>query len=82
MTTIRITLPDKLAKTAKAEGLLSPQALEAMLRDALRRKAAPTLLEVAGRVADAKIPPMTMNEIQAEVDIVRAGRQGKRASRS
>ena len=39
MTTVQITLPNELAQTAANAGLLSTEALEAMLRDQLRRRA-------------------------------------------
>jgi hypothetical protein len=39
-----------------------------------RRKAADSLLSIAGRVAAAGIAPMSMQEINAEVKAARAGR--------
>jgi hypothetical protein len=36
MTEVTMTLPDNLAQEARAAGLLTPQALEAMLRETLR----------------------------------------------
>ena len=59
MTTIRIELPDATAQAARDAGLLTPQALERMLNDALkRRQAASSLLPIADRVAAAGIAPM------------------------
>jgi hypothetical protein len=56
--------------------LLTPQALDRLLMDAIRpRQAADALLEVADRVAEAGIPPMSMDEIDAEVKAVRAERR-------
>ena len=40
MTTITIELPDKLAEEAKSHGLLAAGAVEAMIRESLRRRAA------------------------------------------
>ena len=79
MTTLTIELPDELAEEAGERGLLVSAAIEAMIRDALRRRAAQELLESAAELAAAQIPPMTMAEIQREVDAVRAERR-RRAS--
>ncbi|MBI2293380.1 MAG: hypothetical protein HYU73_24255 [Betaproteobacteria bacterium] len=60
----------------RAAGLLTPQALERLINDALRRKqAADSLLSIAGRVAAVGIPPMSMEEINAEVRAARAERK-------
>jgi len=77
MTTVevKLDLPDSLAKAAKDAGLLTPEAIEGLLREAVRSKAFDELLGVADRVAAANIPPMTMEEIQSEVDAVRAARR-------
>lgn len=76
MTTIQIELPDATANAARDAGLLTPQALERLINDALRRKqAADSLLSIAERVAAAGIPPMSMEEINAEVKAARAERK-------
>lgn len=73
MTTIQIELPDATAQAARDAGLLTAQALERLLVDALRRRqAADALLSIADRVAAAGIPPMSMEEINAEVKAARA----------
>ena len=75
MTTIQIELPDATAQAARDAGLLTPQALDRLLTDALARKgAADSLLSIADRVADAGIEPMPMEEINAEVKAARAER--------
>jgi hypothetical protein len=75
MTTLQIELPDNTALAARAAGLLTPQALDRLLTQALRkREAADSLLSVAGRVATAGIAPMSMQEINAEVKATRAAR--------
>lgn len=79
MTTIQFELPDATANAARDAGLLTPQALERLINDALRRKqAADSLLSIADRVAAAGIPPLSMEEINAEVKAARAERK-KRA---
>jgi hypothetical protein len=68
MTTFQIELPDGTAQAARAAGLLTPQALDRLLTEALRRReAANSLLSIADRVAAAGIEPLTMEEINAEV---------------
>jgi hypothetical protein len=75
MTTLQIELPDTTALAARAAGLLTPQALDRLLTQALRRReAADSLLAVADRVAAAGIAPMSMQEINAEVKAARADR--------
>jgi hypothetical protein len=76
MTKIQIELPDATAKAAREAGLLTPQALDRLLTDAIRRRqAGDTLLAIADRVAEAGIAPMSMEEIDAEVKAVRAERR-------
>ena len=73
MTTIQIQLPDATAKAAREAGLLTPQVLDTLLTDALkRRRAADSLLSIADRVGSAGIEPMPMPEIVAEVKATRA----------
>ena len=76
MTTLTIDLPDATAQAAREAGLLTPQALDRLLNEALRRKqAADSLLSIADRVASAGIEPMSMEEINAEVKAARAERK-------
>ncbi len=79
MTTITIELPDELAEEARSQGLLAGRAVEAMIRDALRRRAGRELLDAAKELAAAELAPMTMAEIQREVDAVRAERRRRAA---
>ena len=82
MTKIQIELPEATAQAAREAGLLTPQALDRLLNDALRRRQAiNSLLSIADRVAAAGIPPMTEEEINAEVKATRAERK-KRAGDS
>ncbi len=78
MTTLEISLPDSLAKEAKAAGLLAPDVLERMLREAVRQRAADRLRDAMERMAQADVPPMTEAEIQVEIDAVRAERRARR----
>ena len=81
MTKIQIELPEATAKAAREAGLLTPQALDRLLTDAIRRQqVADALLSIADRVAEAGVEPMSMEEIDAEVKAVRAERR-RRADR-
>ena len=78
MTTVEIELPEATAQAAKAAGLLTPQALDRPLSNALRkREAVQSLRSIAGDVAAAGIAPMTMEEIDTEVKAVRAERRAR-----
>jgi hypothetical protein len=79
---IEIELPDATAKAAKEAGLLTPQALDRLLTDAIRRRqAADALLAIADRVASAGVEPMSMEDIDAEVKAVRASRRQRAGGR-
>jgi hypothetical protein len=81
MTKIQIELPDATAQAAQAAGLLTPQALERLLSNALRKQqAADYLLSVADEVAAVDSTPMSMEEINAEVKAAREERR-QRADR-
>ena len=75
MTTLTIELPDILAKEAKNAGLLAPGTIEAILRENLRRRAINGLFNAADKLAAANFPPLTLEEIQEEVNAVRAQRR-------
>ena len=79
MTTLTIELPDELAEEARRHGLFAADAVEAMIRDTLRRRAGRELLDAANELAAAEFPPMTMAEIQREVNAVRAERRRRAA---
>jgi hypothetical protein len=82
MTKIQIELPDSTAKAAKEAGLLTPQALDRLLTDAIRRRqAADSLLTIADRVTSAGVEPMSMEDIDAEVKAVRASRRQRAGGR-
>ena len=74
---VNLELPDPLAKAAETMGLLEPQALQALLREAVRNRRIARLAEARRKIAAAGIPPMTMEEIQAEIEAYRAERRTK-----
>lgn len=75
MTTLTIDLPDNLAEEAKQAGLLTPNAIEFILRETLRRRAVNGLFTAANKLMAANFPSRTMEEIQKEVDAVRTQRK-------
>jgi hypothetical protein len=81
MTELKVTLPDRLAREAREAGLLSAKAIKRLLLEAMRRRAAAReFLAVADRVVAAGVPPMSEEEIQAEVDAVRRARRRRRGA--
>ncbi|HEX6374347.1 MAG TPA: hypothetical protein VFZ91_01370 [Allosphingosinicella sp.] len=75
MTKIDLELPDSLAREAEAAGLLSSRAVARLLREEMRRAAARRLLEGAARATAAGSAPLSMAEIQREVNAVRKARR-------
>ena len=80
MTTVEVKLTERLARDARKAGLLTTEAIEGLLREAIRKRAAQAFLAVSGRVAAAGVVPMSEAEIQAEVNAVRKER-GERSPR-
>jgi hypothetical protein len=76
MTKVEIELPDATARAARKAGLLTSEALERLLTEAIRRRqAADALVAITERVAEAGIEPMSMEEVDREVKAVRAERR-------
>ena len=71
-TEIKLSLPDKLASEAQQATAHVAGDRAAYCGEAVRRKAVDELFEKMDELADVNFPPMTMEEIQAEVDAVRA----------
>jgi hypothetical protein len=80
--TIQLDLPDALVKEAKASGLLESAPIGDLLTIELRRrKAAAELSDVLDGIRAQPGEPMTMEEIQAEVDAVPAERRARETRR-
>jgi hypothetical protein len=69
---LQIELPDALATQAKEAGLLEPDAVERMVREALLARRVDSLAEAREVLAANPLPPMTPEEIQAEIDAYHA----------
>lgn len=59
-------------------GQLSAEGVERALRAAIKREAAQKLLDIGRSMRGDIVPPMTEEEIQAEIDAYRAERRAKR----
>jgi hypothetical protein len=70
---IRLSLPDSVAREAEASGLLAPESMESLLREALRKRRVDRLFEAADRLAAAPLPSLTEAEVEAEVHFARHG---------
>lgn len=76
---IRLELPDTLAQEARQAGLLAPEKLESLLREALRKQACDRLFAAMDRMAAVEEPPpMTAAEVQAEIEAARRERRAER----
>ena len=81
MTTVQITLPDALAQEAAKAGLLAPEKIADILREQLRAERIERLDAARDKLASNPLPPITTEEIQAEIDAYRL-EQRRRAAGS
>lgn len=79
MTTVQIELPEELARRAKEAGLLTPEAIESMLREHLRRQAGEALREMWARMPREELTPEIEQQIVEEVRAFRAERRKRNA---
>ena len=76
MTQMILNLPDELAERAQTAGLLDEQAILQLLDVELRRHAAgERLLAKMQRLREDDQPPLTEEEIAAEIAAVRAAKR-------
>jgi len=73
--TVQITIPDALAKEAAAEGLLEPGSIEAILRERLAAARVVKMQTTRFKFSPSGTPPMTAEEIEAEIKAYRAERR-------
>ena len=67
MIDITVSLPDDLARQAQSAGLLRPDAIEQLLREAMRKRQTDQLFATMAKLA-ALQPALTEAEIQAEIE--------------
>lgn len=79
---LKINLPDGLAREAEANGLLTPESIESLLREELKRRRINGLFTAADRLANLQTPPLTEAEVEAEISAARQSRRAPDASRS
>jgi hypothetical protein len=80
--TIQLDLPDALVKEAQASGLLESKRLGELLSSELRRaRARKEFGEMLQQVRNQPGEPMSLEEIQAEVNVVREERRRRESSR-
>jgi len=77
-----VEVSDALAREAARMGLLEPSAVQAMLRDAVRARRIERLMEARKKIAASGLAPLTMEEIQAEIEADRAERRPDERSRA
>lgn len=69
---LKVNLPDELAREAHANGLLTPESIESLLRDELKRLRVSGLFAAADRLANLDTPPLTEAELEAEIVAARS----------
>jgi hypothetical protein len=67
----KLSLPDQLRKEAEAAGLLSPKAIERLLREEICRRRMDDFFAAADRLAALDLPLLTDEEIQEEIHLAR-----------
>jgi hypothetical protein len=77
MTNITVSLPDELAQQAQSAGLLRPDAIERLLREAMKKRQVDQLFTTMDKLA-ALQPALTEAEIDAEIAAARADRARRR----
>lgn len=75
---LHLALPDDLAREAEAAGLLTPEAIEWLVRAEMRRRQVDGLFAAADRLT-ASDQPLTAAEVEAEIDAARAERRAGNA---
>lgn len=78
--TIELDLPESVAEKARAAGLLDPKRVASLIARELSSESDPrSFFEIIREIRAQPGEPMTLEEIQAEVDAVRAERRAREA---
>ncbi|MGQ0545673.1 MAG: hypothetical protein ACT4P3_10115 [Betaproteobacteria bacterium] len=75
---VKLDLPDTLAQELARLGLLEPGNLRDVLREAVRSRLLERLTQARKRIAACGLAPLTMEEIQAEIEADRTARRDAR----
>ena len=63
----KLSLPENLRQEAEKAGLLTPRAIESLLRQEIRRRRMNGLFAAADRLAALDVPVLTDAEIESEI---------------
>lgn len=76
---LRLSLPDQLANQARDAGLLTSEAIERLVRDAIRKAAAQRFIELGRRLREPGGADITDAQLEIELKAVRAELREARA---
>jgi hypothetical protein len=77
---ITLSLPANLAREAEARGLLTPKALQQLIdAEVERRRKVDRLFTTMDDLAAVDLPPLSGEDLNAEIKASRAERRGRRA---
>jgi hypothetical protein len=63
----KLSLPEKLRQEAEEAGLLTPEALERLLREEIRRRRLEGLFDAADKLAALDLPALSDEEVEQEI---------------
>ena len=76
---VTLNLPDEIAQRARDAGLLTVDAVQSLLEEALRRAAGRNLLSMAERLHAANIAPLDETQVDDLIQATRADRKARNA---
>lgn len=78
---LKLSLPDRIARQARAAGLLTSESIERLVRQAIRKAAADRFIEAGRRLREPDGPGISEAELESELKAVRAELREARAGR-
>jgi len=78
---LKLSLPDRLADQAKAAGLLTSEAIERLVRQAVRKAAIQRFTQIGEQLRESGGVEITEAELESELKAVRAELREARARR-
>ena len=72
---LKLDMPARLAREARAAGLLTPESITQLLQDAIRRRAGEMLIAAANRAGQVGGEAPSMDELVEDVKAIRAARK-------